>query len=160
MLSFRIMWLSGIAGHGAKSLLFQWGGTIKLPWMHTVTNLNNLPSNGLVPIPWSTASHLAGPLFASGTTIAADLQPVPWKRHEPLTIIIIMLYRTRLGLPIVDRGRFGCRNHSEMTDYIHIYIIFVVLRPDNIHSHFRTRINRSAPYNMFQVDIIGTLYCM
>ena len=36
-LSVKIMWLSGISGHGAGSMASQWGSTIKSPWMRTVT---------------------------------------------------------------------------------------------------------------------------
>ena len=37
-LSIRIMWLSGISGHGAGGLVSQLGSTIKLPWVSTVTS--------------------------------------------------------------------------------------------------------------------------
>ena len=37
-LSVRIMWLSGISGHGAEGLVAQWGSTIKSPLERTVTS--------------------------------------------------------------------------------------------------------------------------
>ena len=37
-LSVRIMWLSGISGHGVNSLISQWGSTIKSPWVCSVTS--------------------------------------------------------------------------------------------------------------------------
>ena len=37
-LSVRIIQLSGIAGHGDSGLVFQWGSTIKSPWVPTVTS--------------------------------------------------------------------------------------------------------------------------
>ena len=37
-LSLRMMWLSGIWGHGADSLASQWGSTIRSPWVRTVTS--------------------------------------------------------------------------------------------------------------------------
>ena len=32
------MWLGGISGHGAGGLISQWGSSIKLPWLCTVTS--------------------------------------------------------------------------------------------------------------------------
>ena len=32
------LWQSGISGHGASSLISQWGRTIKSSWMHAVTS--------------------------------------------------------------------------------------------------------------------------
>ena len=37
-LSVRIMWLSGIAGHGANVLDSWWGSTIKSPWVRAITS--------------------------------------------------------------------------------------------------------------------------
>ena len=34
------VWLIGISGHGARSLIFQWVSTIKFPWVCNVTNQN------------------------------------------------------------------------------------------------------------------------
>ena len=41
------MWLSGILGHGVGSLIYQWGSTIKLSWVHTVTNWSVLVDRGI-----------------------------------------------------------------------------------------------------------------
>ena len=76
-LSVRIMPLSGIAGHGASGLMFQWGSTIKSPWVCTLTSQHPSPA-GLVPQLWSTASYRTRPLVSnSGAIIVTVLWFVP-----------------------------------------------------------------------------------
>ena len=74
--SVRIMRLIEIAGHGASSLVFQWGSTIK-SWGHESVPI---PLTGLVPQLWSTASYPTGPLVmsSSGAVIVAVPRPVPF----------------------------------------------------------------------------------
>ena len=67
------MWLSGIAGHGARSMVFQWDSTMS-------AHSHKLAPR-LVPQLWSTASYLPGPLVSSsGAIIVAVLQPVPFPK--------------------------------------------------------------------------------
>ena len=66
---FALMWLSGVVGHGASSLVFQWG---------------TRPSTGLVPQLWSTAIYLTRPLeSSSGAIIVTVLWPVSFAKCAP-----------------------------------------------------------------------------
>ena len=81
-LSVRLMQLSGIAGHGASGLVFQWSSTIKSPWMCTVMS-QFLSRNQLIPQLGSTGLYLTGPLVSrTGAIIVAVLRPVTQTRHS------------------------------------------------------------------------------
>ena len=62
-------------------LVFQWGSTIKSPW---VSQVGILPPTGLVPQRWSTDSYLTRPLVSSsGAVIVTVLWPVPFSKCAP-----------------------------------------------------------------------------